>query len=101
TGGAGSFVVPQTGDLGLNVNYRITLVATDSSGLTGLSYLDLTPRVASLTLTTQPGGLPVGIDGQNFIAPTLVRGVAGMNRLLQAVPATIAGGVVYAFAWWS
>jgi glucose/arabinose dehydrogenase len=99
--GAGSFMVPQVGDLSPADFYRIILVATDSSGLTATTFVDLHPRVANLTLTAQPAGLPILLDGQPVSTPAAVLGVVGMARQLQAPTSTTAGGVIYGFAGWS
>ncbi|MFO0893156.1 MAG: hypothetical protein U0790_28965, partial [Isosphaeraceae bacterium] len=101
TGSSGSFAVPQSGDLGLNVFYRIALTATDSSGLSATTFVDVNPRIVNLTLGSQPGGLPIVIDGQTLTTPTSIRAVAGMIRQLQAPAGSIAGGVIYAFRGWS
>jgi glucose/arabinose dehydrogenase len=98
---SGSFTPSQTGDPSPSVFYRITLTAVDSLGLRQSSYVDLTPQTANLSLSTQPAGFALSLDGRSQTTPGTVLGASGMIHTLQAPAGGILGGVIYQFAGWS
>jgi glucose/arabinose dehydrogenase len=79
---SGSFLIPTTGETSANVFYRIHLTVSDSSGLQGSTFRDVTPRTAIVTLTTNPGGLQLTLDGQPRTAPFAFVGVVGIQRTI-------------------
>ena len=84
---SGSFTLPALGETATDVWYRLSLTATDSAGLSDTSHVDLFPSVVELTLTTDPPGLGVFLDGQPTATPAVVRSVVGIQRTLGAAPA--------------
>jgi glucose/arabinose dehydrogenase len=98
---SGSFTVPTTGHTAANVWYRIYLTVKDASGATQTSQRDVTPRVARLTLATNPPGLQVKLDDQPAATPLAVDSVVGIVRTIEAVTPQSVGGVVYTFTGWS
>ena len=64
---AGTFAIPNSGEVSANVWYRVYLTATDSAGLSTTSFVDVTPNTAMITLSTVPAGLRVTLDGQPVI----------------------------------
>jgi glucose/arabinose dehydrogenase/PKD repeat protein len=97
----GSFTVPTVGETSTNVWFRIHLIVTDSGGLTRHVQRDIFPRVATVTLSTNPSGLTVSIDGQAAQpAPRSLDGVVGMVRSVGTANQT-AGGTQWQFASWS
>ena len=93
---SGTFLIPTTGETSANVWYRVYLTASDSTGLSATSYVDVLPNTVTLTLTTLPAGLQVTLDGQAMTTPSSVVSVVGVVRTLGAV---IPPG--YTFVSWS
>jgi glucose/arabinose dehydrogenase len=79
-----SFVTATTGHTETDVSYWIILRATDSSGLTGETEIDLLPRLVTLRLDTSPSGLQLTLDGQPITTPLNAPGVVGVVRTLGA-----------------
>lgn len=86
TGSMGSFVVPTVGETSPNVYYRIHLIATDSDGLSGTTYIDILPKKTTINITSQPSGIPIRVDGKLEETPYSYIGVEGINRYVQAPP---------------
>ncbi|MEZ0239993.1 MAG: glucose dehydrogenase, partial [Chloroflexota bacterium] len=97
----GSFTIPTSGETSTNVFYRIYLTVTDSGGLTHTSFVDIVPRVVSITLTGAPAGLTLTVDGQPHAAPYTFTSVVGMLRSIGATSPQTIGGVTYYFSQWS
>ena len=97
----GSFVIPVSGETSANVFYRIYQTVRDSGGLTHTSFRDVVPRTATITLTGNPSGLTVTLDGQPHAAPYSVVSVVGMQRTIGATSPQALGGVNYYFRSWS
>ena len=97
----GSFTIPDTGETATNVWYRIHLTVRDSGGLTSTTFVDVVPRVVTLTLDTVPPGLQLTIDGQPVATPAAIGSVVGMRRTLGVVSPQSSGGTVYTFQSWS
>jgi glucose/arabinose dehydrogenase len=98
---SGSFVIPRLGETSTNVWYRITLTVMDSGGLTHTSFVDIFPRVATITLGTNFSGLLLTLDGQPQTAPFSVSSVVGMTRSLGAISPQTVNGITYEFVSWS
>ena len=99
--GSGSFTIPTSGETSTNVWYRIHLTVADSAGLTHSSFRDILPRIVTLTLSTDPSGLQVLLDGQPNTAPYLFQSVVGMTRSIAAVSPQTVNGAAYQFRSWS
>src|SRR5262245_52800076 len=97
----GSFRIPTTGHTETNVFYRIHLTVKDSAGLTATTFVDLIPRKVTLTLSTNPAGLKVTLDGQPRTTPVSVPSVVGIARTLGAVLPQTVGSTIYGTATWS
>jgi glucose/arabinose dehydrogenase len=98
---SGTFTIPNQGETAVNVFYRIHLTATDSAGAQSTVFVDLLPNVVNLTLTTEPPGLQLTLDGQPFIAPVMVPSVVGMMRTLGAPSSQRIDKFNYSFEAWS
>jgi glucose/arabinose dehydrogenase len=98
---AGSFVIPTDGEKSPDVWYRIRLKVTDAGGLTHETFRDVRPRLARVTLRTEPAGLQVVLDGQTFTAPHEFVGVAGIVRRLSTLERHLLNGQAYVFQRWS
>jgi cysteine-rich repeat protein len=98
---SGTFVVPRIGHTETNVFYRIHLRVRDSTGLEASTFRDISPRLATLALRTQPAGLSVTLDGSPVVTPTDVLSVVGVTRTIGAVTPQARDGVSYTFQSWS
>jgi glucose/arabinose dehydrogenase len=98
---SGTFVIPTTGETSANVWYRIHLTVTDSRGLTHSSFRDVTPRTVQVTITTNPAGLQVTLDGQPQGTPLSFTGVVGMTRTIGASSPQMVNGTAWEFLNWS
>ncbi len=81
---SGSFVIPTIGETSPNVWYRIHLSVVDSVGLVTEVIRDILPRTVTMTFATNPTGLLLTLDGQQFTAPNSVVGVVGIQRTIGA-----------------
>ena len=97
----GSFTVPTSGHTETTVWYRIHLTVRDSGGLTRTTYVDIRPRLARLTLATNPSGLQLKLDGQPVSTPLSFDSVVGIVRHLEAPTPQTYGGTSYQFLSWS
>ena len=98
---AGSFLVPAEGEKSPDVWYRVRLKVTDAGGLTHETFRDVRPRLARVTLRTEPAGLQVALDGKLRLAPFEFVGVVGVVRSVSAPQRQTLGGVAYVFRGWS
>ena len=99
-GGSGSVVVATRGEVSDNVWLRFHLKATDRAGLSSEITRDVRPQTSQFTLTTQPPGLSLTLDGQPMTAPRTVTGVIGVERDLGAADQNF-NGRRYRFSNWS
>jgi glucose/arabinose dehydrogenase len=98
---SGSFTIPTLGETAANVWYRITLTVRDAGGLTHTTQRDIQPRIARLTLATNPAGLQLQLDGQPVATPLSFDSVVGIVRNIAATTPQASGGSTYAFVSWS
>lgn len=77
------------------------LTATDSTGLSSTSWVDVVPNTVTISLATIPAGLRVTLDGQPVTSPSNVVSVVGVVRSLGVVSPQTAGGLTYHFSRWS
>jgi hypothetical protein len=99
---SGNFTPATTGPYTLtDVAYRIVLTVTDAGGRSRTVTRDLAPNTATLTVTTNPAGLRVTVDGQPFTSPRTFRSVVGFVRPIGAAASQSAGGATYRFVSWS
>jgi glucose/arabinose dehydrogenase len=99
---SGTFTPSTTGPYTLtDVAYRITLTVTDSGGASTTVTRDVLPNTATLTVTTNPTGLQVTVDGQPFTSPRVFDSVVGFERPLGAAASQTLAGATYNFVSWS
>ena len=98
---SGSFVVPDTGETAINVFYRIHLSVRDSSGFTHSTFRDVLPRTSTITVSSNPSGLQLTLDGTPFTAPASFASVVGMRRTLGVISPQTLGSRTYRFRRWS
>jgi hypothetical protein len=66
-----------------------------------MTFRDVVPRTANLTLASIPSGLTVDLDNQPQVTPLTQLGVVGSLRNLEAPAEESAGGEWYQFVSWS
>lgn len=98
---SGSYTVATSGETSSNVWYRILLTVKDSKGQSTQIYRDVFPNKAQITLTTNPVGLSVKLDGTTYTTPYIFTGVVGIVREIEAVTPQVFGSVNYEFSAWS
>jgi glucose/arabinose dehydrogenase len=101
TGSSGKLFVPPIGETSDNVFLRLYLEAMDDSGSADTVTRDILPQKVQFTLTTQPAGLEVTLDGQPQPTPLTITGVVGMERELGAITPQSQGATQYRFSTWS
>lgn len=98
---SGSFTISTNNEIDDNIWYRIYLTVTDDNGQSHTTYREIFPRKVEVTLTTNPAGLQVNLDGQTVTTPYTFTGVVGITRNLEAVTPQTSGGLSYQFSSWS
>ncbi len=99
---SGVFTPSTTGPYTLaDVAYAITLVVTDSQGLTSTSRRVIDPKTSTVTLATDPAGLQLTRDSQPVTAPDAFVSVVGFQRPLGAPLSQVQSGTAFNFASWS
>jgi glucose/arabinose dehydrogenase len=104
TGSAGQATIPTQGETSSNIFYRFHLRVTDSAGASSVVTRDIQPQTSQVTVTTNPPGLALALDGQPITGPTTFTGVVGMQRTLGAAAmqnSTGANARRYQFQSWS
>jgi glucose/arabinose dehydrogenase len=97
----GTFTIANRGETSANVFYRVILTVTDSAGLSHTSFVDVRPRTSQITLSSNPQGLRMTLDGQPITAPLTFTGVQGVIRSIGVVSPQALNGTTYQFANWS
>ena len=82
---SGSFTIPTTGETSSNIWYRIYLTVTDAQGATNVDSVDILPTKVQVTLSSQPNGRQLTLDGIPVTAPFTFTGVVGIQRTIGAV----------------
>jgi PKD repeat protein len=101
-GGSGSFVVPTTGHSFHETTwYELVLTARDSDGIETQKSVNIYPDKVNLSLSSQPNGLTVQIDGIPFTTPFTYDDIVGFQHVISADSPQFQGGSRYDFASWS
>jgi glucose/arabinose dehydrogenase len=98
---SGSFVIPTIGEVATTVFYRLYCYVTDSQGGKDTTYVDLIPLLSNITISTNPAGLQVSIEGQPQNSPYTTSSVEGMQRTIAGVSPQTISGITYTFNNWS
>ena len=78
---SGSFVAP---DHEYPASLEVTLIATDSNGLTASKSVVLLPRTTTLTLQSQPSGMTLGLNSTAAPTPFSRTAIVGSRNTLSA-----------------
>lgn len=100
-GSPASFTIPRQGELASEVFYRVYVRAVNERGLADTAFVDLHPRLMTLTILTDPAALSVTLDLQPRVTPVSVTSVVGMEWDLGVPTGQASGGIEYEFASWS
>jgi glucose/arabinose dehydrogenase len=99
---SGSFVAAPDIETSPNVAYRVTLAATDSTGLSSSTFVMVQPNKVEITLASDPPGLQVSLDSTAPVTtPFVFTGVVGVLRVIAAPTPQTLGGKSFAFDSWS
>jgi glucose/arabinose dehydrogenase len=94
--------VPRFGETSANVWYRIHLTAVNSIDLATSSFIDVHPKTAEITVTSNiENPITVLLDGTPEMTPYIFEAVAGMTRNLTTLPYHYQNEQLYAFDNWS
>lgn len=97
----GSLSIPRIGEQSTNVFYRISLTVTDKIGLSTTVTRDISPEIASMTVTSTIGGGTVTVDGVPNPLPFTRSYVVGNQVELGASSPQFLFGVNRFFGSWS
>lgn len=97
----GHVLVPSLHDTDAAVFCRLYLKVKDSRGAIGRDSLDIQPNKAAITLTSDPVGAALMVDGHPRVAPFTFDAVAGFQRAVAAADTQVIGGGTYVFQAWS
>ena len=98
---SGTFTVPTEMETSPNVLFRIFLTVVDSDGALHTVSRDITPILSEITLTTNPAGLNLKLDGKVVTTPYTFTGASGVSREIEAVTPQSLNGQSYIFSSWS
>ncbi len=99
-GSLGALGIPRLGHTEADVFLRVYARAVDVSGLADTGYVDLQPQLSELTLTSEPTGLQVALDGQPRVTPYVESAIVGMRRDLRPVDPQELGAAAFSFREW-
>ena len=97
----GALTVPERGETGTNVFFRLYLTARDAGGREATVFRDVVPRTATLSLQTEPPGWPLVLNGQMLSTPTNLGLVAGTRHSAGITAPMNTNGRSYDFMAWS
>ncbi|MGH8977496.1 MAG: PQQ-dependent sugar dehydrogenase [Acidimicrobiia bacterium] len=94
----GSFVAP---DHEYPSHLRLTVTATDTSGLHASSTVVLQPRTIDINFVSSPSGIEVSVGGTSDPTPITHRFIAGGTAEISAPATVVRDAVTYDFVSWS
>jgi hypothetical protein len=80
---------------------ELRLTATDSQGLTDTTTLRLDPRTVDITLSSDPAGRTLTLNGASAVAPLTRKVIMGSNNSISAPSPQAAGARTWTFLRWS
>jgi glucose/arabinose dehydrogenase len=97
----GKFTIPRDSHGSIDIYYRVYLTVTDSTGASTTTFVDIQPRLTTLTVETNPDGVPFQVDSNNHTTSTTWQEVVGMEHALTAPLVHAIDGAIYVFKNWS
>jgi len=95
---SGSFVAPLHE---FPSHLRLVFTATDSRGMSDSEEVEIYPRLVEVGVSSNPAGIPLGIEGVISAAPATATMMAGGTVTVSAPLAATLDGQDYAFSSWS
>lgn len=90
-----TIVIPNDGELATDVFYRVHLKVTDEKGFSTEVVRDITPRLATLRITSNLPALNFNLDSVPTAAPTEFSGVAGLLRSISYPREVVLDGITW------
>lgn len=81
--------------------YRFELIVTNSVGLSTVMNKEIFPNTATLTIDTDPAGIPITLDFQPTTTPIREETLVNFTRTITAESPVTVGGTTYVFDFWS
>jgi glucose/arabinose dehydrogenase len=98
---SGSVPIPRVGHTETTVWYRVHLTVVDGAGQSASTFTDVQPRIVTMTLSANPSGASLTLDGQPVVAPRTFASVVGVERVIGAMTPITIGNRTYDFTAWS
>jgi glucose/arabinose dehydrogenase len=95
---SGSFVAPPHE---YPSHLKLIFTATDSRGMAASEEVEIFPRLVEVGVSSDPAGIPLGIEGVVSSEPAAATMIAGGAVTVSAPATATVGGREYAFASWS
>lgn len=95
---SGSFVAPAHE---FPSHLKLIFTATDSRGMTDTEEVEVYPRLVEVGVSSDPAGIPLGLEGVTSTEPAKVTMMAGGTTTVSAPERATAGGQEYEFSSWS
>lgn len=99
--GSGTYKVPRVGETSTNVWYRVHLRATDASGLTADTYVDVKPELVFVTVTSNPTEARLVLDTEPHQTDFAFEAVVGTLHTIETKPYVATPAGFYKFLGWS
>lgn len=99
-GEQGFFVIPRDGETSPNVFYRLSMIAEDSDMLTGVGFMDIFPKITTVTVDCNVASTQVLVDGRAVETPYSYESVVGLRRYLSAGEKRLSDKEVFFFKEW-
>jgi glucose/arabinose dehydrogenase len=96
--GSGTLIAP---DHDLPSHIELTLTATDARGLSATKKVELSPRVANLTMQSEPPGVTLSASLETKPAPFGVEAIEGSKVTISAPQSLQRDGAQYTWERWS
>lgn len=100
-GTVGRFGVERAGFDDADVFLRVYARVVDAQGIADTAFVDVSPRLTTFTVTSDPVGLQVTLDGLPHTTPYSEDAIVGTLRMVGAAAEQAKGSVIYALGGWS
>ncbi|HET7454107.1 MAG TPA: PQQ-dependent sugar dehydrogenase [Solirubrobacterales bacterium] len=95
---SGSFVAPAHE---FPSHLKLIFTATDSRGMTDSEEVEIYPRLVEVGVSSDPAGIPLGLEGVTSTEPAKVTMMAGAHTAVSAPEKANVDGQEYEFSSWS
>jgi len=94
----GSFIAPAHE---FPSHLKLIFTATDSRGMTDTKEVEIYPRLVEVGISSDPAGIPLGLEGVTSAEPAKVTMMAGATTTVSAPAKATIGAQEYEFSSWS